>query len=61
MSTSEKSSNEQLRRPQKTVIDQRAQQIDPAGEFREDDNQRQDSSTKQPGGLGQPDKTEGKP
>lgn len=43
-------SNEKLRRPQAHVIDQRQQQIDPAGRQREDRNDRPDANRKQPGG-----------
>lgn len=42
--------NEQLRRPGPNVIDQRQQQIDPAGRHRRDDNARPDTNRKQPGG-----------
>jgi hypothetical protein len=42
--------NEQLRRPGPDVIDQRQQQIDPAGKCRRDDNDRPDGNRKQPGG-----------
>jgi hypothetical protein len=42
--------NERLRRPQPNVIDQRQQQIDPAGHQRRDDNARLDANRKQPGG-----------
>lgn len=42
--------NEQLRRPRAGVIDQRQQQIDPAGEHRADPNARPDANRKQPGG-----------
>ena len=44
-------SNEQLRRPQPHVIDQRQQQIDPAGKERVDPDKRPDDNTKQPGGT----------
>lgn len=44
--------NEQLRRPQPDVIDQRQQQIDPAGKDRVDPDKRPDGNTKQPGGSG---------
>jgi hypothetical protein len=43
-------SNERLRRPAPNVIDQRQQQIDPAGNHRRDQDDRPDSNTKQPGG-----------
>lgn len=42
--------NEKLRRPAPNVIDQRQQQIDPAGQHREDPDARPDSNRKQPGG-----------
>jgi hypothetical protein len=42
--------NERLRRPGPNVIDQRQQQIDPAGRQRHDDNARPDTNRKQPGG-----------
>lgn len=42
--------NEQLRRLAPNVIDQRQQQIDPAGRHRRDDNARPDTNRKQPGG-----------
>lgn len=42
--------NEQLRRPAPKVIDQRQQQIDPAGHHREDHNARPPGNRKQPGG-----------
>jgi hypothetical protein len=47
--------NERLRRPETnvpgpTVIDQRQQQIDPAGQHRKDDDARPDANRKQPGG-----------
>jgi hypothetical protein len=42
--------NERLRRPQPNFIDQRQQQIDPAGHHRRDDNARLDANRKQPGG-----------
>lgn len=44
--------NERLRRPQPHVIDQRQQQIDPAGHHRVEDNARPDSNRKQPGADG---------
>jgi hypothetical protein len=47
--------NEALRRPAPNVIDQRQQQIDPAGHHRVDDNARPDSNRKQPGGTGPDD------
>lgn len=47
-----KPSNDALRRPQPNVIDQRQQQIDPAGHHRVDDNARPDSNRKQPGADG---------
>ncbi len=43
-------SNEDLRHTLPGVIDQRQQQIDPAGKQRTDPNARPDSNTKQPGG-----------
>jgi hypothetical protein len=42
--------NERLRRKDPNVIDQRQQQIDPAGRHREDPDARPDSNRKQPGG-----------
>jgi hypothetical protein len=42
--------NEQLRRPDPNVIDQRQQQIDPAGQHRQDPDARTDDNRKQPGG-----------
>ncbi|MES2551202.1 MAG: hypothetical protein V4630_16140 [Pseudomonadota bacterium] len=42
--------NEKLRRPAPNVIDQRQQQIDPAGKHREDPDARPDENRKQPGG-----------
>jgi hypothetical protein len=51
--TSEKDrlpANEKIRRPQPNVIDQRQQQIDPAGQHRQDPNARPDANRKQPGG-----------
>lgn len=42
--------NEALRRPAPNVIDQRQQQIDPAGRHREDPDARPDANRKQPGG-----------
>lgn len=39
-----------LRRPAANVIDQRQQQIDPAGKHRADPNDRPDANRKQPGG-----------
>ncbi len=42
--------NEALRRPEPNVIDQRQQQIDPAGQHRKDPNARPDANRKQPGG-----------
>ena len=42
--------NERLRQPEPNVIDQRQQQIDPAGHHRRDDNARPDANRKQPGG-----------
>jgi hypothetical protein len=47
--------NESLRRPGTHVIDQRQQQIDPAGRHRQDTDVRPDTNRKQPGGSGQPD------
>jgi hypothetical protein len=46
--------NEKLRRPQADVIDQRQQQIDPAGWFRKDPDARPDTNRKQPGGSADP-------
>lgn len=43
-----------LRRPAPNVIDQRQQQIDPAGQHRADPDARPDSNTKQPGGSTPP-------
>lgn len=42
--------NEKMRRPEPKVIDQRQQQIDPAGRHREDPDARPDRNRKQPGG-----------
>lgn len=42
--------NEKMRRPGPNVIDQRQQQIDPAGRHREDPDARPDANRKQPGG-----------
>lgn len=42
--------NEKLRRPEPNVIDQRQQQIDPAGQQRQDPDARPDDNRKQPGG-----------
>jgi hypothetical protein len=42
--------NEELRRPAPNVIDQRQQQIDPAGQHRKDPDARPDANRKQPGG-----------
>jgi hypothetical protein len=42
--------NERLRRPEPNVIDQRQQQIDPAGHHRTDPDARPDTNRKQPGG-----------
>jgi hypothetical protein len=42
--------NEELRRPAPNVIDQRQQQIDPAGHHRKDPDVRPDTNRKQPGG-----------
>jgi hypothetical protein len=42
--------NERLRRPAPNVLDQRQQQIDPAGRHRRDPDARPDSNRKQPGG-----------
>lgn len=42
--------NEALRPPKAKVIDQRQQQIDPAGRHRENPNSRPDTNRKQPGG-----------
>lgn len=39
------------RRPAPDIIDQRQQQIDPAGKDRDDENRRPDTNTKQPGNL----------
>jgi hypothetical protein len=49
MKRDEPSENEQLRQPKPGVIDQRQQQIDPAGKQRVDKNWRPDSNRKQPG------------
>ena len=43
-------SNERLREREPNVIDQRQQQIDPAGRHREDPDARPDANRKQPGG-----------
>ena len=43
-------SNDDLRRPVPGVIDQRQQQIDPAGRQRIDRDARPDANRKQPGG-----------
>ena len=43
-------SNERLRRPAPNVVDQRQQQIDPAGKHRQDPDDRTDTNRKQPGG-----------
>ena len=51
MPLSDESSNEQMRHPKQRVVDQRQQQIDPAGKFRRDDNARPKSNTKQPSDL----------
>lgn len=45
-------SPEALRRPSPNVIDQRQQQIDPAGRHRIDPDARPSGNTKQPGGSG---------
>lgn len=42
--------NEALRRPAPNIIDQRQQQIDPAGQNRQDPDARPDANRKQPGG-----------
>ncbi len=42
--------SEQMRHPRRNVIDQRHQQIDPAGNRRIDRDARPDSNRKQPGG-----------
>ncbi len=42
--------NEKLRHPEPNVIDQRQQQIDPAGRHRQDPDARPDENRKQPGG-----------
>ena len=44
--------NEVLRRPEPNVIDQRQQQIDPAGHYRTDVNAPARDTMKQPGGEG---------
>jgi hypothetical protein len=44
------SENERLRNLKPKAIDQRQQQVDPAGKHRVDPNARPDSNTKQPGG-----------
>lgn len=54
-------SNERLRRPGPNVIDQRQQQIDPAGHHRQDPDARPDSNRKQPGGSPEERETEPKP
>lgn len=46
--------NTRLRRPEPHVIDQRQQQIDPAGHARRDENARPDTNRKQPGGSDRP-------
>lgn len=46
----ERPANERLRRPDPNVIDQRQQQIDPAGHYRQDPDARPDGNRKQPGG-----------
>jgi hypothetical protein len=51
-------SNERLRHPKPNVIDQRQQQIDPAGKHRRDQDERPDTNRKQPGGS-IPDPREG--
>jgi hypothetical protein len=43
-------SNERMRQPEPNVIDQRQQQIDPAGHERDDPDARPDANRKQPGG-----------
>lgn len=45
-------SSEGLRRPSPDMIDQRQQQMDPAGRYRIDPNARPHGNTKQPGGSG---------
>lgn len=45
-------SPQELRQPEPNVIDQRQQQIDPAGKHRIDPDARPDGNTKQPGNLG---------
>ena len=42
--------NERLREPTANVVDQRQQQIDPAGKHRENPDARPDANRKQPGG-----------
>lgn len=42
--------NKKLRQPSPNVVDQRQQQIDPAGHHRRDDDARPDTNRKQPGG-----------
>lgn len=44
--------NDSMRRPEPNLIDQRQQQIDPAGQHRQDRNARPDANRKQPGGSG---------
>jgi hypothetical protein len=51
--------NEQLRRPEPNVIDQRQQQIDPSGQDRVDPNARPDTNRKQPGGKAGEDPNDG--
>lgn len=46
----ERPANEAMRRPEPRVIDQRQQQIDPAGHHRVDPDARPDANRKQPGG-----------
>jgi hypothetical protein len=48
--------NERLRRPAPNVLDQRQQQIDPAGQHRRDPDARPDSNRKQPGGSPEGDR-----
>ena len=55
MTKTENPKNEDLRRPAPCVIDQRQQQIDPAGQHRVDPDHRPDTNRKQPGGSPQED------
>lgn len=55
MTKTEIPKNKELRRPAPGVIDQRQQQIDPAGQHRADPDNRPDTNRKQPGGSPQED------